>query len=349
MAKKRSKKASGSNKKPSSTVSLPADVIENQLPADSPIGDFEYEVARQAWEKGFAVNSILGKLNLEKIPENYMKVRRALQRAVSHGLLELKTPRNKDLEEKLVEKFPDLKADNIHVEVDRGAACLAAARLIAAEIAEFLADDNRQEMVIANAGGRTVRDTITYLQRLVPIPPQDKDKKLIFLSLNDAEIHSQFDQGANYISVRLAQIYAASNTQHFAVVTPFDKNTEAEYWAWVRAIDLVVSSAAGCRGFLSEWLKRRDKQLPKDAVGDVAFHLINREGKGIRIEDKIQSFIEKELVRAPDWEGLMQLFNKDKVLLVLAGDKEEVARALLNSALPRRCVFDSTLASALVG
>jgi hypothetical protein len=203
-------------------------------------------------------------------------------------------------------------------------------------------------MVIANAGGGTVLDTTSYLQRIVPIPPDIKDKKLIFLSLNDAEIHSQFDQGANFISVRLAQIYGADNTQHFAVAGRFDDNTKAAHLAKVKAIDLLISSAGSRDGFLSDWLQRWKKKLPKDAVGDVAFHLINSEGKGIDPGKDIRTLFEDKLVRTPDWEGLMQLFNKKKVLLILAGDKQEVARALLYSALPRRCVFDSSLAMALL-
>ena len=90
-------------------------------------------------------------------------------------------------------------------------------------------------------------------------------------------------------------------------------------------------------------------KLPENAVGDVGFHLIDSEGKGIKPRDKMNLLFEDELVRAPDWEELIQLFNKKKVLLILAGDKHGVAHALLNSALPRRCIFDSSLAMSLVG
>jgi DNA-binding transcriptional regulator LsrR (DeoR family) len=349
MNKKRTKRAFVRNRGTGSTMERP-DNVRTHLPADSPVGDFEYKVARLAWEKGLAENSILNNLELDRTAENYMKIRRALQRAVSHGLLELKPPRNKALESELVRTFPSLEAGQILVEVDRAAACLAAARLIAGEIEEFLYRSEKSEMVIANAGGRTIRDTVTYLQRLTPVPPpQVKGKKLIFLSLNAAEIHSQFDQCANFLSVRLAQIYEASGTQHFAVARPFDANTQAEYQDKVKAIDLLISSAGSRDGFLSDWLKRRKWELPKQAVGDVAFHLIDSDGKWIEPEDKVKPLFENELVRAPDWQELIQLFNKKKVLLVLAGLKQKVARALLNSALPRRCIFDSSLALALLG
>jgi DNA-binding transcriptional regulator LsrR (DeoR family) len=349
MGKKRSKKLSDLDEKGGSNVRPEPDTTETQISADIPVGDFEYRVARLAWEQGLAENSILKSLNWERTADNYVKIRRALQRAVKDGLLHLQPPRNRVLEKQLVEAFPHLELDHIHVEIDRAAACLAAARLVSTEIEEFLYRSNKPEMVIANAGGRTVRDTITYLQRLVPVPPQVKDKRLVFLSLNNAEIHNQFDQCANFISVRLAQIYEAGGTQHFAVVRPSDANTKAEYEAKVKAIDLLISSAGSRDGFLSDWLKRWKMELPENAVGDVAFHLIDNEGKGIIPRDKMKPLFEKELVRAPDWEELIQLFNKKKVLLILAGDKRGVARALLNSALPRRCIFDSSLATALLG
>jgi DNA-binding transcriptional regulator LsrR (DeoR family) len=312
------------------------------------VGAFEYKVAQLAWKEGLAENSILKSLDLKRTAKNYIRVRRALQKAVRYDLLKLQPPRNRVLEGRLTEAFPYLELDHIHVEVDRAAACLAAARLIAAEINEFLFDSNKSQMIIANAGGRTVRDTVTYLQRLVHVPPQVKDKKLIFLSLNNAEIHSQFDQCANFISVRLAQIYDATKTQHFAVVRPVDDHTRAEYWAKVKAIDLLISSAGSRDGFLSDWLRRWEFQLPKNAVGDVAFHLIDSEGNRIYPTGKVKDLFEEELVRAPNWDALIQLFNKKKVLLILAGAKHDVARALLESALPRRCIFDSNLATALL-
>lgn len=348
MDQRRSKKTSHPDRKTGSNIRPATDAADGRLPADSPVGQFEYDVAKLAWEEGLAENSILKSLDLKRTAENYMRVRRALQRAVRYKLLTLHPPRNQVLEDRLVEAFPCLESGHISVEVDRAAACLAAARLIAAEINEFLFDSDKSQMIIANAGGRTVRDTVTYLQRLVPVPPQVRDKKLIFLSLNNAEIHSQFDQCANFISVRLAQIYDATKTQHFAVVRPVDDNTRAEYWAKVKAIDLLISSAGSRDGFLSDWLRRWAYQLPKNAVGDVAFHLIDSEGKGINPTGKVEELFEDQLVRAPGWEALMQLFNKKKVLLILAGAKHDVAQALLYSALPRRCIFDSSLATALL-
>jgi len=123
-----------------------------RLAGDPKIDQFEYEVACLAWEKGKAENSILEALKMKKSPENYTRIRRALQKAVRHGLLELKPPRNTQLERGLVSNFPSLDKDHVHVEVDRAAACWTAARLVATEIQDFLYRSDKSEMVIANAG-----------------------------------------------------------------------------------------------------------------------------------------------------------------------------------------------------
>jgi hypothetical protein len=321
-----------------------------QLPADSPIGLDEYEIARLAWEEGKAESSILEARGEDKTPANYTKIRRALQKAVRHGLLELKPPRNTQLERALALKYPSL--EGVHVAVDRAAACLAAARMVASEIEDFLYRSDRRTMVVANAGGRTVRDTITYLQRFVPAPPDvnDKDKELIFVSLNAAEAHDQFDQCANFLTVRLAQIYDAPITKHYAVVKNLPPGARDSYMKTLQQIDLLISSAGdNTSGFLRDWLRDRGREWPVSAVGDVAFHVLDRRAKRAGLDEKTNQLLDGELARAPDWEDLIQLFNKKKVLLILSGHKREIAGALLESALARRCVFDARLAMDLVG
>lgn len=44
----------------------------------------------------------------------------------------------------------------------------------------------------------------------------------------------------------------------------------------------------------------------------MAFHLIDSDGKWIEPEDKVKPLFENELVRAPDWQELIQLFNKKR-------------------------------------
>ena len=324
-----------------------------ELPSDYPIGPFDYQVAEMAWAKGLSSNTILEKFGLEKSPQNITRVRRALEKAVRHGLIELKPPPNEKLKEQLRQGFPN--AGEIDVEVDRTATCVKAARIIADEIEAFLCGP-RTEMIIANAGGRTVRDSIDCLQRLVPVPPQIQGKKLIFLSLNAAETHDRYDRCANFLSVRMAQIYDAL---HFAAVRSWDAKTRNEYRDKLKNIDLLISSAGTLSntdqslnnqegaGFLADWIKSKDKELPAVAVGEIAFHLIDQRGQQVPLSNNIRTMIDKELLRAPDWNDLTLLFRKHKVLLVLAENKIDVGYAVLDSALSQRSILDSHLAMVL--
>jgi len=324
------------------------------LPAGYPISQFDYEVAEMAWENGLSSTSILELMKMEKNAQNITKVRRALERAVHHGVLQLNLPPNQTLKDQLKEAFPT--AGTIDVEIDRTVACLKAARIIANEIEAFLGG-HKEEMIIANAGGRTVRDSVDCLQRLVPVPPQIGGKKLTFLSLNAAEAHDSYDVCANFLSVRMSQIY---NALHFAAVLSWDTKTRVEYRDKSKNIDLLISSAGVLSnggegsdklvgtGFLANWFLSKGLELPAEAVGEIAFHLIDKRGQQVPLSNKIRTMIDKELLRAPDWNDLTLLFRQHKVLLVLADNKVDVGYAVLDSALSQRTILDSHLAQLLV-
>ena len=328
---------------------------ESQIRLDYPLTEFDYRVAELAWAKGLSSNRILDQFPLVKSPQNITRVRRALEKAVRHGLVELKPPPNKELKDQLTQAFP--AAGNIDVEIDRTAACLKAARVMADEIEAFLRG-KKEEMIIANAGGRTVRDCIDCLQRLVPVPPEIQEiKKLTFLSLNAAEAHDRYDECANFLSVRMAQIY---NVRHFAAVQSWGTKTHNEYHDKLEKIDLLISSGGALSktgessdnlagaGFLAHWIKSKGLELPAEAVGEIAFHLIDKRGKPVLPNEKIREMIEDDLLRAPDWDQLNVLFRKHKVLLVLTDNKIDLGYAVLDSALSQRIVLDSRLAKALV-
>jgi len=338
MGKKASRGTSVANSEPVAPSAFDA----AELPEGYPISEFDYRVAELAWCDGLSSNVIVERLKLEKTPQNITRVRRALEKAVRHGIMELHPPQNLHLESQLKEAFGQLR--DVHVEVDRTAACLRAAKIVAAEIEAFLRGPNRQ-LIVANSGGRTVRDTVTCLQRLVPVAPMTKDKSLVFISLNAAEAHDRYDECANFLSVRLAQIYEA---KHFAVVKPWDEQTGNAYGEALLNIDLMISSAGGSDAFLSYWLAGRNEQVPPNAVGDVAFHLIDKLGNPVELKERNQQLLEDDLLRSPNWNDLSRLFRNQKVLLVLAGDREDVGFALLDSAIAGRCVLDSHLARALV-
>jgi hypothetical protein len=215
--------------------------------------------------------------------------------------------------------------------------------MIASEIESFLCGPD-EEMRIANAGGRTVRDMIDSLERLVPVPPKIKGKRLRFLSLNAAESHDSFDECSNFLSVRLAQLFGG---EHFAVMKHWDEETAGHYHEALEKVDLLISSAGSRDGFLSYWLGRKGLSLPPEAVGDIAFHPIDALGRPARLPDSVTSSIDKGLLRAPDWNDLVRFLLQKKVILLLTGDKAELGNALLGNGLATRCVIDSQLALVL--
>jgi hypothetical protein len=260
---------------------------------------------------------------------------------VREGLLELHPPPELEFGEKLRQQYPTLL--DVHVELDRGAACLRAARIIADEIQAFL-EGPRHEFCVANAGGRNIRDTINELQRLVPVPPPQNKKRITFLSLNAAETNDSFDECSNFHSVRLAQIYGK---KHFAVIKNCDQETAQRYHDAIQNVDLLISSAGGRTGFLATWLNARDEALPPGAIGDFAFHPIDERGQPVDDPEAIMKLIDEGLLRAPPWHDLVPLLLANKVLLILTGDKADIGRALLANGLVKRCVLDREVAGAL--
>lgn len=329
---------------------------ESEFQFNYPLTQFDYDVAKLAWEKGLSSNRILDHFNIAKTAQNITRVRRALEKAVRHGLVVLNPLLNEQLTIQLTQAFPS--AGQIDVEIDRTAVCLKAARIMAEEIEKFLDDKTREEMVIANAGGRTIRDCIDCLQRLVPVPPEiNNTKKLTFLSLNAAEIHDRYDECANFLSVRMAQIY---NVRHFAAVRSGGNQIRKEYHQKLDRIDLLISSAGALSnpdagsdnltgaGVLAHWFHSMNQKIPAEAVGEIAFHLIDRKGHQVQLSQKIKNMIKRELQPAPAWDILNLLFRKKKVLLVLTDNKVEVGYAVLDSALSQRCILDSPLVKPLL-
>lgn len=304
---------------------------------------FDYHVAELAWREGLSSNSIVEALRLEKTPQNITKVRRALERAVRNGLVQLNPPVQRALEDRLHAKYPEIET---HVALSSDSTCQLAATIVKQEIEKFLELPNEKQasFVVANAGGRTVRDTINYLHRLVPLPPPTpQGKRLLSLSLNAAEHAKRFDECANSLAVRLAEIYMAS---HFAVIRDDPKFTK-EYLNELDRIDFMVSSVGATDGLLNELLEHYDQRSPKEAVGDIAFHLIDSKGHPVELSRDLRQVV-GDLHPSPSWHDLSRLFRQKKVLVVLRGaGKVRIARALFENSIITRCVLDLELAHEL--
>jgi DNA-binding transcriptional regulator LsrR (DeoR family) len=325
-----------------------------------PIDD--YKVAQLAWERGMAVGSIVRELKMEggANAANIMKIKRALERAVRHGILTLSPPPLRDLEIKLCARLTTagVAMAALHVEQDHWAACYRAARMVDAEIATFLSEeDPRDRLVVANAGGGTVSLICELVHRLVVLPPAKvAGKRLIFVSLNVAEARQRFDEGANFLAVRLARMYGG---EHLTVVmgddAVRDDQWRSAYQDAVKHIDLLITSAGRLPddhrippSFMADWLSRRGLASPERAIGDIAFHFIDARGYPVPPEGEAAKRIQRFIQPQPDWDTLGHLFHTGKVLLVLTGAKVALAQALIVGAHATRCVLDAQLARGML-
>ena len=325
-----------------------------------PIDD--YKVAQLAWERGMAVGSIVRELKMEggANAANIMKIKRALERAVRHGILTLSPPPLQDLEIRLRARLTTagVAMAALHVEQDHWAACYRAARMVDAEIATFLSEeDPRDRLVVANAGGGTVSLICELVHRLVVLPPAKvAGKRLIFVSLNVAEARQRFDEGANFLAVRLARMYGG---EHLTVVmgddAVRDDQWRSAYQDAVKHIDLLITSAGRLPddhrippSFMADWLSRRGLASPEHAIGDIAFHFIDARGYPVQPEGEAAKRIQRFIQPQPDWDTLGHLFHTGKVLLVLTGAKVALAQALIVGAHATRCVVDAQLARGML-
>ena len=329
-----------------------------EMPEDADITEHDYRIALMAWKDGLSVSAILNELGWPHDAQCITRVRRSLQKAMRNEWIELKPPPHFALEATLKERYPSL--DCVNVEIEQSATMLRAARIVVDEIERFIGDADRKTFTCANAGGRTIAEVVRILQRLVPLPPiRPSGKRLLFVSLNAAEEQDAFAACSNYLCVRMSEIFAGD---HLAVVRSAvdsghaarvndetdvndGRSARQDYLRAVENADLVISAAGGKDGFMRTWLARQGISLPETVVGDVAFHPLDANGWPVPLAD--DQLLDGMLRRSPDWRTLSQLFAKRKLLLVLTGDKLDVAKALFKAGLPRRCVVDGYLAAQL--
>ena len=319
-----------------------------QIAAD----DFVYEVAFRAWKRGMSVPSIAKDLGFPGDAAMITKVKRALLKASASGILVLNQPKLTDYHEKLSKKWPRVdftivrnnllaKDDAIHI---------AASDVLAEKITE-LWNESEDQVVIANAGGHAVSETVRYLhQRIGPVLDPHPEKRLVFISLNSAGRARRFQQSSNYLAVQLAGIYGA---EHIAVLGPADANVDHLY----ESIDLLVCGAGGPTSLLVQRAreeaeeKNEEFKLPPEMVGDIAFIPLDKKGRPIR-NPRLQTIIEDQLHAAPPYDEILRIVAQPPrtVLVVLSGEsKLPIARALLAGGLLSHVIMDIALAKCLCG
>lgn len=312
------------------------------------VNDFVYQVADLAWRKGLTANFIAKDLGSPGDPKMIMAVKRALRKAIDDGTLVLNVPREDEYRDTLKRMWPRIdftivrnnlvaKGDAVHI---------AASDELAAKIEELWKTD-KPDVVIANAGGQAVSETVRYLhQRNRPVLDAAMGKRLVFISLNSAGRARRFQQSSNYLAVRLAEIYEGD---HIAMLGPADTSIDQEYTPLVENIDLLLCGAGGPDSLLAECAKEEGINLPSEMVGDLAFIPLDENGRRVQ-EPRLQEVIDKKLHAAPAYDEILRIAAHPPraVMVVLSGaSKLPIAIALLRAGLASHLVLDLSLAKSL--
>lgn len=173
--------------------------------------DIAYDVAVLAWKEGLTANSISKRLFGDSSSLHIMRVKRALQRALK-TMLHLRPPLEDELRqriEQVVNRGHQGRRVSIYVVSESEVATGAPVYAKAAElITEFIQNaiklcrrpGDKRQLVICNAGGRTVAETVKALARNPPIrvdcetreSQASSDNPLIFVAGNAACEPAQF-------------------------------------------------------------------------------------------------------------------------------------------------------------
>jgi hypothetical protein len=324
-----------------------------------------YDAAKMLCERGWSANKIARELYPEVYARNkagqswaIVRVGLLIARAQKTGIISFRYEVG-DLGARLSRHFNNVRFTVVDDAVAGGEPVFQeAARQLAQRIDDLMrreADD--APVVIANAGGLAVNRVTEYLATIAPHYPNAADR-LLFISLNALRRTSSYHLSANYVAVRMAQIFGG---RHLAMLNA--PSAVAEYEKACETIHLLVCGAGSRAGFLPEWLHDKDSpsqasDLPTTVVGDLCLIPLDADGHQVRLGRAAERLIRDELSPRPSYEKLQQLAAEDKVLVVLAVPdvgrlaegislKIPITQALLKPPLTRWCVLGSSLAKAL--
>lgn len=347
---------------------------ENGEPRTISIEEFVYRVAVHAWKDGLTANAITRKLFSDRSALHLMQVKRALQRALNANVLRLVPPPATELGQKLDQLVNGTKAQDdksrieLHVVLDNeqveGAPVYAmAAELISTHIVEALrrvrSSKAKDRIVICNAGGRTVTETVRALARNPPILDEFEDdpavlQKLLFVAGNAAYEPTQLNLSANFLSVTMAELFAAD---HLALPKVENEKVLEEHANRVAQASLFVCGVGTCRGeqnlsLLMRYFKDRGWKMPPAAAGDLAFNLLDRHGRKVDFPTEASREFMRQLNPSLDLSTIMDIASKQRVLIVLDSvaptEKAEIGMAVLRRRYASDVVLGSRLATEII-
>jgi hypothetical protein len=222
----------------------------------------------------------------------------------------------------------------------------ASAQILTELMASLLRTITNREIVVANAGGPTIWNTVRSLDR--EVIRSAEIQRLLFLSLSSAGLPDRFHYTCNFLSVRLAELF---NGKHFAPVTSEDLGPG--YTEKIKAIDLFVAGVGARDGYLEDWVKKDQQTLPQEIVGDLLYIPYDSEGCTVQYPPGVQKAI-NELHLRPTYDEFQNLLRNGARVLAIVTDtaqpfpKANMVKVILKARLATDMVLTASLASHLL-
>jgi hypothetical protein len=349
--------------------------VRRKTQARDPSSDaFAYQVALYAWRDGLTANKIVRELNLPREPASYMQVKRALKRA-QERFLQIHPPLDEELQGKLHERVNRGRGRAIQFYVvDDTAEGSGSVHAKAAELALRITQEAVQKqaprteesadgrphcaadgkVVICNAGGRSVTEMVKALRRTPPLLDESDDtavrlrERLLFVAGNVAYQPEMFERSANFLAVTMAQLFGA---KHLALPRDLDEDFRHRHFHLVDSAALFICGAGTCEGedlgLMSQYFRKWGWRLPPDAVGDLAFNLLNQHGDHVELPNDDSKRLMNELNPTLNLMMLTHIAANNRVLLILDADKPEQKTRIGVAVLKREYATDVVLGAKL--
>lgn len=330
--------------------------------------EFAFEVAQFAWQDGLTANIIAKRIGLTSSSKDLMRVKRALKHAQTN-FLKLIPPSVIQLQEKLHDRINERERRKrkitFHVVDDRWGpeftpvaahAATLASKLIfeavreadrvmpsPAPVAHGQGKTDEAKVIICNAGGRTIAQMVRALLRT----PREYDEEIVelndetlFLAGNAAYRPKEFDCSANFLSVTMAGFFKAA---HLALPKVEDPGFPKDYDALADRASLFICGVGTPEsGLMGKYFNDHSWDVPPEAVGDLAFNLLNENGENVELPSDARPVMH-ELNPALSLSRIAHIAANNRVLLIIDSDKPELKAKIGVAALRREYATDVVL------
>ena len=320
--------------------------------------DFDYQVAEMAWRQGLSPNEIAKRLNMS---DKIMQVKRGLQKAISRGILRLHLP-PADLAREQLKRILTWKVREYVVVDDtkldqKTSVCLAAAEKFVEVLESKLLESRKSQsrVVVGVAGGYTVSQMVRFARSMAPQLDADDCKRLMFISLHAAVLRRRFHESANFLAVRLAEIFGG---EHFAVLEHVgqgkrSQEEENEYSEYVKKMNVLIAGLGSPKSLVGRHAEESNITLPAEMVGDLAYIPLDVNGRWVE-DSKLKTALSRVRPQ-PSYAELIGLKLRGMDVIMIVGvfahgmdSKLRITRAVLRAGLASICVMGHSFASRLV-